>query len=134
VQHRLWEVSLKKALIGAAVAIVLVVAALIAIWFFVGPTLAALRDIMVVAVGFTMFLLFLTLTLVGLALIGLIGLLREKVPPLLDKANSTAESVRGTTGFVSERVASPFIKASAAAAGARAAVQTIVRRDNGDRR
>ncbi|MBA2363574.1 MAG: hypothetical protein H0V86_08605 [Chloroflexia bacterium] len=125
---------MKKALIGAAVGIVMVVVAIIAIWLFVDPTLAGLRDIMLVAVGFTMFLLFLSLSMVALALIGLIGLLREKVPPLLDTANSTAESVRGTTGFVSERVASPFIKASAAAAGARAAVQTIVRRDNGDRR
>jgi len=130
----LLEVSLKKALIGAAVGIVMVVVAIIAIWLFVDPTLVGLRDIMLVAVGFTMFLLFLSLSMVALALIGLIGLLREKVPPLLDTANSTAESVRGTTGFVSERVASPFIKASAAAAGARAAVQTIVRRDNGDRR
>ncbi|MDQ3327870.1 MAG: hypothetical protein M3506_05030 [Chloroflexota bacterium] len=125
---------MKKALIGAAVGIVLVVVAIIAIWLFVDPSLEGLRDIMVVVVGFTMFLLFLSLSMVALALIGLIGLLREKLPPLLDTANSTAESVRGTTGFVTERVASPFIKASAAAAGARAAVQTIVRRDNGDRR
>lgn len=121
---------MKKALLSAVAGILAILVILIVIWFLINPTLAVLRDLVIVAIGLAFFILLLSLIGVALGLVALVGLLRQKVPALLDTATNTAESVRGTTGFVSERVASPLIKISSAAAGARAAVQTFVRRDN----
>jgi|GEM_PF-1525103 len=55
--------------------------------------------------------------------------LRDKVVPALEKVNDTATTVKGTATFVSESVVAPIIKVAGAAAGARAMVQTLVRRN-----
>ncbi len=122
---------MKKALIGAAVGIVAVYAIVIIMWFVVGTTLPNLRDLLLIAISIFLLLFVLGLVAVAFALFGLFSYIRSRVPEVFDKASSGMESVRGTTGFVSERVASPLIKVSAAAAGARAAVQTLVRRNDG---
>ncbi len=122
---------MKKAIIGAGLALVLAVVALFVIWLFVGTTLENLRDLVLVAVGLALFLLLLSLLGVALGLVAVVGLVRDRLPALLEGAMGTADRVTGTAGFISERVASPVIKASAAAAGARAAVQAFVRRDGG---
>ncbi len=121
---------MKKALLSVVAALVAVLVILFVIWFLIDPTLAVLRDLVIVAMGLAFFVLLLSLVGLALGLVALVALVRKKVPNLLDTATSTAESVRGTTGFVGERVASPIIKITSAAAGARAAVQTFVRRDN----
>ena len=54
--------------------------------------------------------------------------LRDNVVPALEKVNDTAKTVKGTATFVSESVVAPIIKVAGAAAGARAMVQTMVRR------
>jgi hypothetical protein len=125
---------LKSALLYVGLAILALVGVIVAIWLLIEPSLTTLRDVILVALGFFFLLFALLLVGVGIMLLALLGMLRSRLPSLLDKAGSTAETVRGTTGFVGERVASPLIKASAAAAGARAAVQTMFRRDNHERR
>ncbi len=57
--------------------------------------------------------------------------LKNNVVPLLEKATDTMQTVKGTTQFVSESVVQPIIKTAGAVAGARAMVQTLVRRNNG---
>src|SRR3954467_4791820 len=52
------------------------------------------------------------------------------IVPLLEKATDTMDTVKGTTTFVSESVVTPIIKVAGAAAGARAMVQTLMRRDS----
>ncbi|HYP39827.1 MAG TPA: hypothetical protein VEX13_05650 [Chloroflexia bacterium] len=54
--------------------------------------------------------------------------LRDHVVPALQKVDDTAKTVRGTATFVSESVVAPIIKTAGAAAGARAMVQTLMRR------
>lgn len=131
---------MRRAIIGVAAVLVAALVVLIAIWIIIGPSLATLRDLVIVAIGVALFLLLFSLVGVAVALAALIGLVREKLPPLMDQATGTAGSVLGTvasvrsrTEFAAERVTSPLIKASAAAAGARAAVQTLLRRNNGKR-
>jgi hypothetical protein len=58
--------------------------------------------------------------------------LKNNVVPLLEKATDTMQTVKGTTTFVSESVVQPIIKTAGAVAGARAMVQTLVRRNPGD--
>jgi hypothetical protein len=55
--------------------------------------------------------------------------LQNHIVPLLEKVTDTMQTVKGTTTFVSESVVTPIIKVAGAAAGARAMVQTLMRRD-----
>jgi len=55
--------------------------------------------------------------------------IRDQIVPALQKVDDTARTVKGTTTFISESVVSPIIKVAGAAAGARAMVQTLVRKD-----
>jgi Na+/melibiose symporter-like transporter len=55
--------------------------------------------------------------------------IRERIVPALQKVDDTAKTVKGTATFVSESVVAPIIKAAGAAAGARAMVQTLMRRE-----
>jgi hypothetical protein len=55
-------------------------------------------------------------------------MIRDHVVPALEKADDTLQTVKGTTTFVSESVVAPIIKVAGAAAGARAMVQTLMRR------
>jgi hypothetical protein len=54
------------------------------------------------------------------------------IVPLLEKLTDTVQTVKGTTTFVSESVVTPIIKVAGAAAGARAMVQTLMRRGGAD--
>ena len=73
--------------------------------------------------------------LMFIVLVGLMALfafqLRTSVIPLLEQATNTIHTVRGTTEFVSESVVQPIIKTAGAVAGARAMVQTLIRRNGG---
>jgi hypothetical protein len=55
--------------------------------------------------------------------------IREHIVPAIQKVDDTAKTVKGTATFVSESVVSPIIKTAGAAAGAKAMVQTLMRRD-----
>jgi hypothetical protein len=55
--------------------------------------------------------------------------IREHIVPAIQKVDDTAKTVKGTATFVSESVVSPIIKVAGAAAGARAMVQTLMRKD-----
>ena len=73
--------------------------------------------------------------LLFIVVVGLLALiafqLRNNVVPLLEKATETMQTVQGTTAFVSESVVQPIIKTAGAVAGARAMVQTLIRRNGG---
>jgi uncharacterized membrane protein len=71
-------------------------------------------------------LLFIVMT----ALIAFIAFtIRDHIVPALDRVKDTATTVKGTATFVSESVVAPIIKVAGAAAGAKAMVQTLMRRN-----
>lgn len=74
-------------------------------------------------------------SLLFIALIGILALiffqLKDNIVPLLEKATDTMQTIKGTTAFVSESVVQPIIKTAGAISGARAMVQTLVRRGAG---
>lgn len=95
--------------------------------------LADWRDVIVIAVGsFALIvlvaILFFTVVL-GLAARALIGtarrLLRDEVTPLVNSAQQTVYTVKGTATFVSEKAASPIIRVYGVVSGARRAVSVI---------
>src|SRR5436190_395014 len=118
-----------------SLAAVLVLAALLLPIFLIifaqppGYTLLpAVRDASIIyASGFMCVgaLLFIVMT----ALIAIIAFaVRDKIVPTMDKLDDTAKTVRGTATFVSESVVAPIIKVAGVASGARAMVQTLMRR------
>ena len=53
------------------------------------------------------------------------SLLDESVKPLLESAKGTADTVRGTTRFVSEAAATPIIRTAGVVAGVRRAASVL---------
>jgi len=96
--------------------------------FFEPRLLPDFRDAAIIYASFFMCvgaLIFIVMT----GLIALIAFtLRDKVVPTLDKVDDTVKTVRGTATFLSESVVAPVIKTAGAAAGAKAMVQTLMRR------
>ncbi len=56
----------------------------------------------------------------------LILLLREEIKPLLESANETMDTLRGTTAFMSENIVEPTIKASSTISGVRRVMEVLV--------
>lgn len=101
-------------------------------WIVTGAgSLAAVRDISIVILAFLTGIAVVLIALMVALLVWLLLMLKDRVIPLLEKAQTTAETVKGTTAFVSENVASPIIKIAGAAAGARGMVRAFVGRQPG---
>lgn len=94
-----------------------------------GSWLVNVRDMSIIYASLFMCvgaLLFIAMT----ALLAMIAfLIRDHIVPAIDKLNDTAKTVKGTATFVSESVVAPIIKVAGAAAGARAMVQSLMRRN-----
>jgi hypothetical protein len=114
------------------VLVALVIAALlipIFVLIFQPSWLAALRDTSIIYVSLFMCVGAIAF-IITTGLIGFIAfMIRDHIVPALEKADDTLQTVKGTTTFVSESVVAPIIKVAGAAAGARAMVQTLMRRN-----
>jgi hypothetical protein len=88
--------------------------------------LADVRDI------FIIFLALESIIVVGLLvwliweIRGLTVLLKHEIKPILESAQDTLSTVRGTTTFISENVVSPFVKLHGYIAGARATLENLM--------
>ncbi|MBF6612680.1 MAG: hypothetical protein IVW55_06075 [Chloroflexi bacterium] len=116
------------------IAAILVLAALVLpiVLLFTSPIqtwLIGVRDVSIIYASIFMCvgaILFIIMT----GLIALIAFtVRDHIVPALEKVDDTAKTVRGTATFVSESVVAPIIKVAGAAAGTRAMVQSLMRRD-----
>jgi hypothetical protein len=108
--------------VGAVLLLALLITAIILMARHPQAT-TVIRDIAIVFVAVTTFLIGLTAIVLVVELWVLIKVLREEIQPLLKSVNDTASTVRGTTEFVSENVVSPIIQA----AGFTAAVRQVMR-------
>lgn len=135
---------MKKAIMmtaGAALGgIAFLIIAIVVIWLIVSPTLAGLRDVVIIGAGFFIMLFAFLMSAVAMGMLLLIMGLQAELPRVFDKLTAIAESAQGSSDFVTERFISPLIKVSAAASGARAGVQalfggrknTLARRETGN--
>lgn len=105
--------------------------------------LADWRDVVLIAVGSLTLLVLVAILAVtvvlGLAIRALIGtarrMLSDEVSPLLNSAQQTVHTVRGTTSFVSETAVRPIIRVYGVVAGAKRAAGVITgigRRDSSE--
>jgi hypothetical protein len=86
---------------------------------------AGLRDISIIVLAFVSVVIGLFLVVLIFQLQSLIALLREEVRPILESANQTASTVRGTTAFVSDAVVTPMINVASYASGVRHTIKVL---------
>jgi hypothetical protein len=84
-----------------------------------------LRDAAIIFVAFETLLIGILLIVLMLQMQSLVMLLRDEIKPMLESANETLATVRGTTQFVSHNVVSPVVKWSGYMAGLRRIAQEI---------
>jgi hypothetical protein len=81
------------------------------------PFTAVLRDISIIVLALVTVVIGLFLTILIFQLQSLTVLLRDEIKPILESANDTADTVRGTTTFVSNAVVTPMIQVASFVAG-----------------
>jgi hypothetical protein len=84
-----------------------------------------LRDAAIIFVAFETLIIGVLLIILMLQVQSLIVLLRDEIKPMLEAANETLATVRGTTQFVSHNVVSPVVKWSGYLAGLRRIAREI---------
>ena len=78
---------------------------------------ARLRDISIIVLAFVSVVIGMFLVVLIFQIQSLIALLREEIGPILESANQTANTLRGTTAFVGDAVVTPIINAASYASG-----------------
>lgn len=86
---------------------------------------AVLRDIFIIVLALVTIVIGLFLAILIFQLQSLISLLRNEIRPILESANHTANTVRGTTTFVSDAVVSPIITAASYASATRQVLKVM---------
>lgn len=90
-----------------------------------GPTIEALRDIMIIALALESCIFGIVLLILLVMVIRLVNMLEFEIKPILEKTNDTLSTLRGTTYFMTENVVRPVTKVSSYAAGVRRGLSTL---------
>lgn len=114
-----WPVVGLAAIVGVFI-IALVAALLIAL--LADPDDAAnwigiIRDLFIIILAMEGMLMGIALIVLVLQLAALVNLLQNEIQPIVDNANETVTTVRGTAQFMSQNVVEPVMKFGALAAG-----------------
>jgi hypothetical protein len=92
-----------------ALAVVVVVSAVVYLLVSHPDVTSILRDISIIVLALVTIVVGVFLAVLIFQLQSLIVLLRDEIYPILESVNQTANTVRGTTTFVSDAVVSPMI-------------------------
>jgi hypothetical protein len=90
-------------------------------------TLAAVRDIAIIALAIESLVIGVLLILLLWQMRNLTILVQEQIKPMLDSMQETIGTVKGTTSLVSDTIVSPAIKISGFATGVRRALQVMLK-------
>lgn len=90
--------------------------------------IAFVRDLAIVLLAIESFVIGIVLIVLILEVRSLAKLLREQVKPILDSADETVRTVRGSATFMSENFISPFVRVSGFASGVVQALRILTRR------
>lgn len=119
-----------RKIIGIAlIGVVLVAIVGLTIWGLVThPILTSVfRDISIIVLALVTLIIGIFLIVLIFQLQSLIVLLRDEIRPILDSANETANTVRGTTTFMSDAVVTPLIQVASLASGVAKTFRTLAR-------
>ncbi len=87
--------------------------------------LGNVRDVAIIILAVLSIAIGVMLIILVVQLQRLIRLLREEIQPILQSANETVGTVRGTTTFLGRHLIKPVMEISSAAAGIRRAFQVL---------
>lgn len=87
---------------------------------------AVLRDILIIVLALVTILIGLFLVILIFQLQSLIALLRHEIKPILESANQTVSTVRGTTSFVSTTLVTPAITVASYVSAVRQTLKALV--------
>jgi len=90
--------------------------------------IAAARDIAIIVVALVTIVIGVFLIVLIFEVLALVRMLRADIKPILESADETARTVRGTTTFVSENFVSPLVRVSSFASGVMQALRIIAGR------
>lgn len=90
--------------------------------------MAFVRDLAIVLLAIESLFIGGVLIVLILEIRSLAKLLREEIKPILDSADETVRTVRGTTSFVSDTFVNPMIRVSGFASGILQALRILTRR------
>ena len=90
--------------------------------------MAVVRDLAIILLAVESLVIGVVLIILVWEIRNLAKLLREEIKPILDSADETARTVRGTTVFVSDTFVNPVVRASSFAAGVVQALRILARR------
>jgi hypothetical protein len=116
----------KTVIIVLAVVLVLAILAAAIYGMAANPDITSvIRDIAIIALALVTLIIGLFLIVLIFQLQSLIVLLRDEIKPILDSANQTANTVRGTTTFVSDAVVTPMIQVASIISGVGQTFKTL---------
>jgi hypothetical protein len=87
--------------------------------------MAALRDIMIIALALESCIFGIALLILLVMVIRLVNMLEFEIKPILERTNETIGMVRGTTAFMGDNVVKPLTTASSYMAGVRKGLKTL---------
>ncbi len=91
--------------------------------------MAFVRDLAIILLAVESLVIGVVLIVLVWEIRSLAKLLREEIKPILDSADETVRTVRGTTAFVSETFVNPMIRVSGFASGIMQALRILTKRD-----
>ncbi len=90
--------------------------------------MAFVRDLAIIILAIESLVIGVVLIVLIWEVRNLAKLLREEIKPILDSADETVRTVRGTTTFVSETLVNPVVRVSSFASGVLQALRILSRR------
>lgn len=90
--------------------------------------MAAIRDVAIIFLALESLIIGVLLIVLILQILSLTRLLRDEIKPILNSADETVRTVRGTTTFVSDTFVTPMVRISSFAAGVAQALRILTRR------
>ncbi len=90
--------------------------------------LQIVRDLAIVLLAVESLVVGIVLIILVFEVISLIRLIRDEIKPILNSADETVRTVRGTTTFVSDTFVTPMVRVSSFATGVAQALRIFVRR------
>ena len=91
--------------------------------------MAFVRDLAIILLAVESLVIGVVLIVLVWEIRSLAKLLREEIKPILDSADETVRTVRGTTAFVSDTFVNPMIRVSGFASGIMQVLRILTKRD-----
>lgn len=114
--HQVNEEELRRrqmAVAGVVVGVILLLALLVTVVIYLAlpdTNTERIRDIMIIIMALEFMFLGIALMVLIVQLATLINLLQNEIIPIVESTNETANTLRGTTEFLSENLTEPVIK------------------------